>query len=61
MTATGVGVAPWHLRTIDGSVCASERGKSDSTKGAVPLLDAPSTLLLPLATIEAAVKKARKY
>jgi GNAT superfamily N-acetyltransferase len=29
--------------------------------GAVPLLDAPLTLLLPLATIEAAVKKARKY
>ena len=28
--------------------------------GAVPLLDAPLTLLLPLATIEAAVKKARK-
>jgi hypothetical protein len=29
--------------------------------GAVPLLDAPFTLLLPLATIEAALKKARKY
>ena len=28
--------------------------------GAVPLLDAPLTLLLPLATIEAALKKARK-
>jgi GNAT superfamily N-acetyltransferase len=29
--------------------------------GAVPLLDAPLTLLLPLATIEAAFKKAEKY
>jgi len=29
--------------------------------GAVPLLDAPLTLLLPLATIEAALKKAGKY
>ena len=29
--------------------------------GAVPLLDAPLSLLLPLATIEAALKKARKY
>jgi GNAT superfamily N-acetyltransferase len=28
--------------------------------GAVPLLDAPLTLLLPLATIEAALKKAGK-
>jgi GNAT superfamily N-acetyltransferase len=31
------------------------------TYGAVPLLDAPLTLLLPLATIEAALVKARKY
>jgi GNAT superfamily N-acetyltransferase len=31
------------------------------TYGAVPLLDAPLTLLLPLATIEAALKKAGKY
>jgi GNAT superfamily N-acetyltransferase len=29
--------------------------------GAVPLLDAPLTLLLPLATIEAALKTARQY
>jgi GNAT superfamily N-acetyltransferase len=29
--------------------------------GAVPLLDAPSTLLLPLATIEVALRKVRKY
>ncbi len=29
--------------------------------GAVPLLDAPLTLLLPLATVETALKKARKY
>ena len=29
--------------------------------GAVPLLDAPLTLVLPLATIEAALKKAGKY
>jgi GNAT superfamily N-acetyltransferase len=29
--------------------------------GAVPLLDAPLTLLLPLSTIEAALKKAGKY
>lgn len=29
--------------------------------GAVPLLDAPLTLLLPLATIEAALRKAGKY
>jgi GNAT superfamily N-acetyltransferase len=29
--------------------------------GAVRLLDAPLSLLLPLATIEAALKKARKY
>jgi len=29
--------------------------------GAVPLLDAPLTLLLPLATIEAALKRAGKY
>ncbi len=29
--------------------------------GAMPLLDAPLSLLLPLATIEAALKKARKY
>lgn len=29
--------------------------------GALPLLDAPLTLLLPLATIEAALKKAGKY
>jgi len=28
--------------------------------GAVPLLDAPLSLLLPLATIEAALKKAGK-
>ena len=29
--------------------------------GAVPLLDAPLSLLLPLATIEAALKKAERY
>ena len=29
--------------------------------GAVPLLDVPLTLLLPLATVEAALKKAGKY
>jgi GNAT superfamily N-acetyltransferase len=29
--------------------------------GAVPLLDAPLSLVLPLATIEAALKKAAKY
>jgi GNAT superfamily N-acetyltransferase len=29
--------------------------------GAVPLLDAPLTLLLPLATIQAALKAAGKY
>jgi len=29
--------------------------------GAVPLMDAPLTLLLPLTTIEAALKKARSY
>jgi predicted N-acetyltransferase YhbS len=29
--------------------------------GAIPLLDAPLSLLLPLATIEAALKKAGKY
>ena len=29
--------------------------------GAAPLLDAPFTLLLPLATIEAALKRAGKY
>jgi hypothetical protein len=29
--------------------------------GAVPLLDAPLSLLLPLTTIEAALKKAGKY
>ena len=29
--------------------------------GAVPLLDAPLTLLLPLATVEAALRKAGKY
>jgi GNAT superfamily N-acetyltransferase len=32
-----------------------------SSYGAVPLLDAPLSLLLPLATIEAALTKARKY
>jgi len=32
-----------------------------SSYGAVPLLDAPLTLLLPLSTIEAALKKAAKY
>jgi len=32
-----------------------------SSYGAVPLLDAPLSLLLPLATIEAALKKAGKY
>jgi hypothetical protein len=31
-----------------------------ATYGAVPLLDAPLTLLLPLATIEAALRTARK-
>ena len=29
--------------------------------GAAPLMDAPLTLMLPLATIEAALKRARKY
>jgi hypothetical protein len=29
--------------------------------GALPLLDTPHTLLLPLATIEAALKSAGKY
>ena len=29
--------------------------------GAVPLLDAPLSLMLPLGTIEAALKKAGKY
>jgi hypothetical protein len=29
--------------------------------GAVPLLDAPLTLLLPLATLEAALKEAGRY
>jgi len=29
--------------------------------GAVPLLDAPLSLMLPLATIEAALRKAGKY
>lgn len=29
--------------------------------GAVPLMDAPLTLMLPLATVEAALKKAGKY
>ena len=29
--------------------------------GVLPLLDAPLSLLLPLATIEAALKKAGKY
>ena len=29
--------------------------------GALPLIDAPLTLLLLLATVEAALKKARKY
>jgi len=29
--------------------------------GALPLLDAPLSLVLPLATIEAALKKAGKY
>lgn len=29
--------------------------------GAVPLVDAPLTLLLPLATIEVALKRAGKY
>lgn len=32
-----------------------------SSYGAVPLLDAPLSLLLPLATIEVALKKAGKY
>jgi ribosomal protein S18 acetylase RimI-like enzyme len=32
-----------------------------ATYGAMPLLDAPLSLLLPLATIEAALKKAGKY
>ena len=32
-----------------------------ATYGAVPLRDAPLTLLLPLATIEAALKRAGKY
>ena len=32
-----------------------------SSYGAVPLLDAPRTLLLPLSTIEAALKKAGKH
>jgi GNAT superfamily N-acetyltransferase len=32
-----------------------------ATYGAVPLLDAPLSLMLPLATIEAALKKAGKY
>lgn len=32
-----------------------------ATHGAVPLRDAPLTLLLPLATIEAALKRAGKY
>jgi len=32
-----------------------------ATYGAIPLLDAPLSLLLPLATIEAALKKAGKY
>ena len=32
-----------------------------SSHGAVPLLDAPLSLLLPLATIEAALREAGKY
>lgn len=32
-----------------------------SSSGAMPLLDAPLSLLLPLATIEAALKKAGKH
>jgi GNAT superfamily N-acetyltransferase len=32
-----------------------------SSYGAVPLLDAPLSLLLPLATVEAALRKAGKY
>jgi GNAT superfamily N-acetyltransferase len=36
-------------------------GKWYASYGAVPLLDAPFTLVLPLATIEAALKKAGKY
>jgi GNAT superfamily N-acetyltransferase len=32
-----------------------------SSYGAVPLLDAPLTLLLPLATVEAALKRAGRY
>jgi hypothetical protein len=32
-----------------------------ATYGAVPLLDTPLSLLLPLATIRAALKKAGKY
>jgi hypothetical protein len=32
-----------------------------SSHGAVPLLDAPLSLLLPLATIEAALKSAGKF
>ncbi len=39
---------------------ADFRGR-DASYGAVPLLDAPLTLLLPLATIAAALKRAGKY
>jgi GNAT superfamily N-acetyltransferase len=38
-----------------------EVAKWYSGYGALPLLDAPLTLLLPLATIEAALQKARKH
>jgi GNAT superfamily N-acetyltransferase len=39
----------------------NERVAWYASYGAVPLLDAPLSLLLPLATIEAALKKAGKY
>jgi hypothetical protein len=42
------------------SSTAKTKGRHDSTYGAVPLLDAPLFLLLPLATIEVALKKAGK-
>ncbi len=54
-----------HRRTTSaGGGQALPRGLGGSWRrgcGAVPLLDAPLSLLLPLATIETALKKAGKY
>jgi hypothetical protein len=59
------GAVCWLQRKVGGVVLVID-AKNESVAGwyasygAVPLLDAPLTLLLPLATVEAALKKSGK-